>query len=42
MSAHNDTAFLRMFIMILGALVAFTVIILILANIVIDLSLIHI
>jgi cytochrome c5 len=31
-SAHNDTAFLRMFIMILGALVAFTVIILILAN----------
>ena len=36
MSAHNDTAFLRMFIMILGALVAFTVIILILANIVID------
>lgn len=36
MSAHNDTAFLRMFVMILGALVAFTVTILILANIVID------
>lgn len=36
MSAHNDTAFLRMFLMVLGALVAFTVIILILANIVID------
>jgi len=35
-SAHNDTAFLRMFVMILGALVAFTVTILILANIVID------
>jgi len=34
-SAHNDTAFLRMFIMILGALVAFTVIILILANLII-------
>ena len=32
MSAQNDTAFLRMFIMILGALVAFTVIILIAAN----------
>lgn len=32
MSAHNDTAFLRMFLMILGALVAFTVIILIAAN----------
>ena len=32
MSAQNDTAFLRMFVMILGALVAFTVIILILAN----------
>lgn len=35
MSAHNDTAFLRMFIMILGALVAFTVVILILANLII-------
>ena len=35
MSAHNDTAFLRMFMMILGALVAFTVIILILANLII-------
>jgi cytochrome c5 len=34
-SAHNDTAFLRMFMMILGALVAFTVIILILANLII-------
>ncbi len=32
MSAHNDTAFLRMFLMILGALVVFTIIILILAN----------
>ena len=32
MSAHNDTAFLRMFLMILGALVAFTFIILIAAN----------
>ncbi len=32
MSAHNDTAFLRMFLMILGALVAFTVIIVIAAN----------
>lgn len=32
MSAHNDSAFLRMFLMVLGALVAFTVIILILAN----------
>lgn len=32
MSAHNDSAFLRMFLIILGALVAFTVIILILAN----------
>ena len=32
MSAYNDTAFLRMFLMILGALVAFTVIILIAAN----------
>lgn len=32
MSAKNDTAFLRMFLMVLGALVAFTVIILILAN----------
>jgi cytochrome c5 len=34
-SAHNDSAFLRMFMMILGALVAFTVIILILANLII-------
>lgn len=32
MSAHNDTAFLRMFLMVLGALVAFTFIILIAAN----------
>lgn len=32
MSAQNDTAFLRMFLMILGALVAFTVIILIAAR----------
>lgn len=32
MSAHNDSAFLRMFLMILGALVAFTVIILIAAT----------
>ena len=32
MSAQNDSAFLRMFILILGALVAFTIIILILAN----------
>lgn len=32
MSAQNDTAFLRMFLMILGALVAFTFIILIAAN----------
>lgn len=34
MSAHNDTAFLRMFLMILGALVAFTFIILIAANLI--------
>ena len=34
MSAQNDTAFLRMFLMVLGALVAFTVIILILANVI--------
>lgn len=32
MSAHNDSAFLRMFLFILAALVAFTVIIIILAN----------
>lgn len=32
MSAHNDAAFLRMFLLILGALVAFTVTILIVAN----------
>lgn len=32
MSAHNDSAFLRMFLMVLGALVAFTIVILILAN----------
>ena len=32
MSAQNDTAFLRMFLMVLGALVVFTVVILILAN----------
>lgn len=32
MSAHNDSAFLRMFLLVLGALVAFTFIILILAN----------
>ena len=32
MSAHNDAAFLRMFMMILGALVVFTVVILIAAN----------
>ncbi len=32
MSAQNDTAFLRMFLMVLGALVVFTIIILILAN----------
>jgi len=31
-SAHNDAAFLRMFMMILGALVVFTVVILIAAN----------
>ena len=36
MSAQNDTAFLRMFLMVLGALVAFTIIILILANLVIS------
>ena len=35
MSAKNDTAFMRMFIMILGALVAFTVIILMLANLIV-------
>ncbi len=34
MSAQNDTAFLRMFLMVLGALVAFTFIILILANVI--------
>lgn len=32
MSAHSDTAFLRMFLLVLGALVAFTVIIVIAAN----------
>ena len=32
MSAHNDAAFLRMFLIVLGALVAFTVIIIIAAN----------
>ena len=32
MSAHNDSAFLRMFLLVLGALVLFTIIILILAN----------
>ncbi len=32
MSAHNDSAFLRMFLAILGALIAFTVLILIAAN----------
>jgi cytochrome c5 len=31
-SAHNDAAFLRMFLIVLGALVAFTVIIIIAAN----------
>lgn len=35
MSANNDTAFLRMFLMILGALLAFTFVILILANMII-------
>lgn len=35
MSAHNDSAFLRMFLIILGALVAFTVLIMIAANLVI-------
>ncbi|MCG6966889.1 MAG: c-type cytochrome [Chromatiaceae bacterium] len=35
MSAHNDTAFLRMFMMILGALVAFTVVIFIVAHLII-------
>ena len=34
MSAHNDSAFLRMFLMILGSLVAFTVIIFILAHLI--------
>ncbi|MCB1923072.1 MAG: cytochrome c5 family protein [Gammaproteobacteria bacterium] len=32
MSAHNDSAFLRMFLIVLGALVAFTIIILVLAR----------
>lgn len=32
MSAKNDAAFLRMFLMVIGALVAFTIVILILAN----------
>ena len=34
MSAHNDATFLKMFVMIIGALVAFTVIILIAANVI--------
>ena len=34
MSAHSDTAFLRMFLIILGALLAFTVIIMIAANVI--------
>ena len=36
MSAHSDTAFLRMFLLVLGALVAFTVIIVIAANLIGD------
>jgi hypothetical protein len=35
-SAHNDSAFLRMFLIVLGALVAFTIIILIHANTITD------
>ena len=34
MSAHNDATFLRMFLLVLGGLVAFTVIIMIMANII--------
>ncbi|MGB5253106.1 MAG: hypothetical protein WBN68_10315, partial [Sedimenticolaceae bacterium] len=32
MSAHNDAAFLRMFLLVLGALVVFTVLIMIAAS----------